>query len=186
MLIGKSVSYCVKEIMTGKIKIEDVKKINAGTAITNDNFDDFLESYRTGYWQKDPDLGEKIFRELWDSGRIYQPRLEGFEAPNPSYGYWEEVKDIEDIGTKVFLLECNGLTEMRRSEWELREYTITEIRNTPGCLNYIAVYSDDIPYNEDEPGFNPSLNIFPDSFVLSRGDIWRFGTKPNGNTGVVR
>ena len=84
-MIGKSLSYCIKEICEGRVDFVDVDGIITGTcARTEEDFKSLLESYSSSYWRKFPEKAIKIARNLWDSGRIDQPRTRGELPPNIS------------------------------------------------------------------------------------------------------
>ena len=86
--LGKSLSFCIKDIISGKVNVEDVSAISTGTKIPDDNvLEEVIEQYRKSYWRDDPDLGEEICRKLFEEGRIFQPRLKG-ETPLLKGGDW--------------------------------------------------------------------------------------------------
>ena len=101
--VGKSLSFCIKDIILGKVNIEDVSVILAGTNIPDDDvLNKVIEQYRKSYWRENPDLGEEICRKLFDEGKIFQPRLRG-EAPLHKGGDWwvhDEEADPRLAGTR--------------------------------------------------------------------------------------
>ena len=90
MKIGLSYSRCVRDIVDGQVKIDDVLVI-----ITRTNFDPHDDEQWTGIWQgyhqrsgwsnpewaHYPDEDEAKFRsisqDLWDQGKLHQPRKFG-------------------------------------------------------------------------------------------------------------
>ena len=86
--LGKSLSFCIQDIILEKVNIEDVSAISAGTKIPDsDTLDQVIEQYRESYWRENPDLGEEICRKLFNEGRVFQPRLSG-EDPEYKGGDW--------------------------------------------------------------------------------------------------
>jgi hypothetical protein len=81
-MIGISVSFCVQDILRGKVGIEQVEKIIAGTSCRNSaEWNSCIELYRSHYWQDDPEKGEQIFRQLLAEGKIFQPCLKTRKVP---------------------------------------------------------------------------------------------------------
>jgi hypothetical protein len=88
-MIGLSISFCIADICRGTKKLEDVEKIVAGTKMaTPEDVEGVLASYKETYWRLFPDKAERLFRQLWDEGKIYQPRLNDGWAPNIARGHW--------------------------------------------------------------------------------------------------
>lgn len=77
-VVGLSLSFCVRDIMDGKVAIDDVQFITSGTHATcPEDWDEVIATYRKAYWYKDPDRGEVIARYFIGNGLILQPRMEG-------------------------------------------------------------------------------------------------------------
>ena len=88
-MIGLSVSFCVSDICRGKVALEDVEKIVAGTkAESDEDWDAVIEMYRKVYWREFPDEAERIIRQLISEGKVDQPRCRGGEAHNIAGGHW--------------------------------------------------------------------------------------------------
>jgi hypothetical protein len=78
MKVGLSLSFCVQDIMNGKVDINDVAFIYSGTYFRNTReWDIGLNQYKEVYWVKNPSEGERIARYFLEKGLIIQPRLEG-------------------------------------------------------------------------------------------------------------
>ena len=76
-MIGLSVSFCVRDIVAGKMALEQVEKIVAGTACPDDEaWERVIKAYRDSYWRESPDQCEQILRQLLAEGKIYQPALD--------------------------------------------------------------------------------------------------------------
>jgi hypothetical protein len=74
--IGLSLSLCIREIIQGKVLVEDVVVIISNTAWQDDaTWAKGLERYKTEYWQRDPAKAISIVRRLRRYGLIIQPRL---------------------------------------------------------------------------------------------------------------
>lgn len=80
--IGLSISFCIRDIATGKVAEQEVEKIIAGTMCADiEEWEYVIASYRQSYWQDCADQAEAILRRLIATGKIWQPRLEGLEPP---------------------------------------------------------------------------------------------------------
>lgn len=91
-MIGLSVSRCVKDIVQGAVKLEDVTKIVGGTrAETPQDWDRLIRRYREGLWHDFRDEAEQVMRRLIAEGKIEQPRLTEEKQPLVTDGnYWVE------------------------------------------------------------------------------------------------
>jgi hypothetical protein len=114
MKIGLSYSRCVRDIVDGKVDITDVLVVIARTNFdpTDDKqWKDIWEGYGGGHtfgsawgnpeWMNYPAEDEHRFRsvsiELWESGKLHQPRQFGAHPRRLPY-YWLEVGlQTEDI-----------------------------------------------------------------------------------------
>ena len=86
MKVGLSLSFCVKEIMQGKVELASVDCIISGTAIrTEEQFQKACNTYCETYWSKNPEQGKFIAKYLWDTKRIHQPRLDSDQDRLPSW-----------------------------------------------------------------------------------------------------
>jgi len=87
---GLSLSFCVRDIIIGKIKESDVEKIVTGTSVKTETEWRFLiKQYQKIYWIDNPAEGEAICRRLLKAGKIEQPLLKGEKAPDLSSGqHW--------------------------------------------------------------------------------------------------
>jgi len=103
MLIGKSLSFCIKDIILGKIKEEDVTCIVAGTKVEwlSNNHLDMIDQYAKAYWKDNPLEARTVVCRLILQGKIIQPRMLGLNANNLKNGWWYEgllsdvIKDCE-------------------------------------------------------------------------------------------
>ncbi len=75
-MIGISVSFCIKDIVTCRMPLEKVEKIISGIiAPTPEHLEEMLFQYKQGCWREYPEKAEVIFRQLLGEGKIEQPRL---------------------------------------------------------------------------------------------------------------
>jgi hypothetical protein len=102
MKIGLSYSRCVRDIVDGKVDIDDVLVIVARTDFDPRDADQWAGIWH-GYhgasfmtnpeWAGYPDEDEDRFRsvtiELWESGKLHQPRKFGAHPRRLPY-YWVE------------------------------------------------------------------------------------------------
>ena len=88
-LIGLSLSFCVRDIASGKVKLKDIQVIITGTkARTPEHWNDIITHYKEIYWRENPELCEQITRDLISRNMIDQPRLRGM-APSLAAGiHW--------------------------------------------------------------------------------------------------
>ena len=87
-MIGLSFSYCVKDIASGVVDIDNVERVEAGTLIRSDEkFQSWMDQIEPVYWQGLP-KARSIAEKLWKDGRVYQPRLHGEEPANIASGRW--------------------------------------------------------------------------------------------------
>jgi|HubBroStandDraft_5_1064220.scaffolds.fasta_scaffold259211_3 hypothetical protein len=76
--VGLSLSFCVRDIIEGKVSLDDVAFIYSGTkAETAEHWDGLIYMYSLNYWSTNPSEGERLARHFIDNGLIIQPRLEG-------------------------------------------------------------------------------------------------------------
>ena len=98
-LIGLSVSLCIRDILRGKMWEDNVDIIIGSTCIkTKKSLEDVIKMYKNVYWSADPKEGERIFRKLWEEGRVMQPRLMGglVVAVDCSSCHWS-YDSVEDV-----------------------------------------------------------------------------------------
>lgn len=90
-LIGKSLTFCVRDIIDGRVDIRDVEYIIAGTAFeTWDDWKDAIDEYCLSYWLSNPGVARRVVNNLIMTDRIIQPRLFGENPPDDiSSGNWE-------------------------------------------------------------------------------------------------
>lgn len=97
MLIGLSLSKCVRDIANGKVPINKVKKIIAGTKCRDDDsWDWLLREYSFFKWQGFPEA-VLIARQLRSEGKIEQPRVEGKRPPSTASGWWIQEEEEGSI-----------------------------------------------------------------------------------------
>jgi hypothetical protein len=96
MKIGFSLGRCVRDIVDGKVAIDDVAFIITATCIREKEqlgpvIDDYL--FRDEYlYGRDGVLSHKIAEELWDSNKLIQPRREGIHRhKQPANSVWVDM-----------------------------------------------------------------------------------------------
>jgi hypothetical protein len=100
-LIGLSLSKCIKDVIDGLVKTEDIKCIIARTRIRNTpELVGVVDSYCKLWWKKDPVLGRYLAYMFWDTGKIIQPRLQSdgggvavelYCAEDEDTGHWAQI-----------------------------------------------------------------------------------------------
>lgn len=77
-LIGYSLSACIRDVVEGRVSVEQIDRIEAGTLCeTPQHWDEVIALYRETWWQADPDRAERITRQLIALNLIDQPRVRG-------------------------------------------------------------------------------------------------------------
>lgn len=90
-MIGLSISFCIKDVCRGKVRLDDVEQIIAGTnAKSPEDWDALVEQYQEVYWRRFPEEVNAVLGYLLDNDKIVQPRKESDDvfAPNIANGYW--------------------------------------------------------------------------------------------------
>jgi len=88
-LVGLSLSYCIKDIIDGKVKEEEVIKIITRTmAFDEGDWKNIIEHYQHKLWESNPKKAEEIFRRFLEAGKIEQPRTTGKETHSLIDGHW--------------------------------------------------------------------------------------------------
>lgn len=95
-MIGLSLSFCIKEMVEGKVDPATVSKLIVGTqCATPEQWEDVLTQYCRVYWIKNPDACDKLARQFIAEGKVEQPRLRG-DRFSISNGIWVETElDIQ-------------------------------------------------------------------------------------------
>ena len=93
--VGLSLSLCIKNILEGKVKEEEVKEIIAGTSFAPEKFDELIDLYKKSYWYDNPEEGEAIARRLFAAGKIKQPIMEGGKIHSIAEGHWFDAEYAE-------------------------------------------------------------------------------------------
>lgn len=96
MKIGFSLGRCIRDIVVGDIKLDDVAFIIAATAIREEAqlanvITDYM--YRSGYLEGlNEDTCQQVALELWRSSKILQPRLQGLHRhQQPENSIWVDM-----------------------------------------------------------------------------------------------
>ncbi len=108
MKIGLSYSRCVRDIVDGTVDIEDVLIVIARTDFDprdDKQWDSIWHGYhgRSGWidpeWADydDQDLFRSVSIELWDSGKLHQPRKFGAQPRRLPYHWLETVLSDSDL-----------------------------------------------------------------------------------------
>jgi hypothetical protein len=90
-MIGKSLPLCVRDIIAGTVELTDIERIVTSTFYTDRAmFHSGIHDYCRTYWRDAPGLAHRVAMQLWDEGRLDQPRTRGEPVPDISSGHWEE------------------------------------------------------------------------------------------------
>ena len=65
-MIGYSLSFCINDIIDGKVSIDDVEKIIAMTSADDEHWDDMIAYYHKTYWGNRPKALEIVATRVKD------------------------------------------------------------------------------------------------------------------------
>ena len=75
-VIGLSLSFCIREIISGDVEEKDVVKIVTGTCCRNiPEWERLFKIYSECYWDDDPEA-VAVARRLLEADKLEQPRLD--------------------------------------------------------------------------------------------------------------
>lgn len=99
-VVGTSFAFCVRDIVLGRKKIEDVEVIVAGTKF--ETAEEVIDAYKETYWKKYPQKAADVCRALWNEGKIIQPCLENPKALLFVKDIWyENMQELIDSQLRV-------------------------------------------------------------------------------------
>lgn len=96
-MVGLSLSHCIKDIIEGKVLIDNIARIVSGTAARDEEeWTKLVDNYCRDVWHKDPIWARAAVTLLRREGRIEQMRLTRHETMVPSLdaGHWIE-QDVQ-------------------------------------------------------------------------------------------
>lgn len=98
-MIGTSLSFCIREMVEGKVDPSQVSKIISNTrCATQEDWRTAFDRYRQVIWEKNPHACESLARQWIADGKVEQPRLsDRHHCSNPAWVDDEtEIKWFED------------------------------------------------------------------------------------------
>jgi hypothetical protein len=112
MKIGLSLSRCVRDIVEGRVDINDVLIL-----ITRTDFDPTVQEQWDSIWDGytsmnpewynlDHDAVYAVVMNLWDSGRMHQPRKFGFNPPRRREFWLETVLPDSELASRPAVKEA--------------------------------------------------------------------------------
>ena len=120
MKLGFSFGRCLKDLVNGTVKLEDVMCIIARThMITEEHVKNVIKeyTYRRDYlYGLDPVECERIGLELWKSGKILEPRANGISASSVPRDY---------IWMDLYPTEADVTSDGVKEAWEAYRLMIT-------------------------------------------------------------
>ena len=112
MKVGLSYSRCVRDIVEKRVDIEDVLVIISRTDFDPREAEQWAEIWRvyrtvsrgqmiapewSEYGDEDEDRFRSVSLELWESGKLFQPRQYGAYPHRPSYHWLETILRTEEL-----------------------------------------------------------------------------------------
>jgi hypothetical protein len=118
-VIGLSLSFCVSDIIRGRVKESDVQLIIAGTRADNAvEMHNVLRRYADLYWSAAPEAGLAVARRLLKAGKIFQPRVYNNDAElNIANGHWLALTDDEPFIQILQSRNCIDWVPARATSW---------------------------------------------------------------------
>ena len=89
--IGLSVSNCIKDIIEGKIELNQVIGIVGGTRFDEDSIDTVSAGYSKSYWRHNPIWADSLLTYFYMNDMIIQPRNTGQLPIQPINGNWVKI-----------------------------------------------------------------------------------------------
>lgn len=88
---GLSLSFCVRDIAEGRVRIEDVEVIVTNTcARTSQDWTRLIDQYSRTYWRGCADRAVRVLEILLASNRIVQPRVDDPDYQHSiNQGVWQ-------------------------------------------------------------------------------------------------
>ena len=150
MKIGFSFGRCLKDLVNGTVKLEDVMCIIARThMITEEHVKNVIKeyTYRRDYLMGlDPAECERIGLELWKSGKVLEPRANGISASSVPRDY---------IWMDLYPTEADVTSDGVKEAWEAYRLMIALTEQLPEPNEQVYHHSekfvsDNGPVNLDE------------------------------------
>jgi hypothetical protein len=89
-MIGTSVSSCIKDIIEGRVNVNDVTKIISGTNVPDPlTWIRVSAAYCDTYWKTNPSEALLVLYYLLSEGKIDQPRTRGEMPPWGTKVWWD-------------------------------------------------------------------------------------------------
>ena len=150
MKIGFSFGRCLRDIVKGTVKLEDVMCVIARThMITEEHVKNVIKeyTYRRDYLMGlDPAECERIGLELWKSGKVFEPRANGISASSVPRDY---------IWMDLYPTEADVTSDGVKEAWEAYRLMIALTEQLPEPNEQVYHHSekfvsDNGPVNLDE------------------------------------
>jgi len=95
--VGLSLSFCVKDIVNGRVKLEEVSHIVTACKFANsEDLQVIIDIYKGVYWEGKEDEGERVAKYLFEKGKLLSPRACGMPYPDIVNGHWCKCARIVD------------------------------------------------------------------------------------------
>jgi hypothetical protein len=96
-VIGLSLSLCIMDMIEGIVDPDNVLFIYTATSADFPiQLEDIAERYGQSYWSQDPELGRKLLFDLWEAGKIIQPKTIKYKPCLDDYDRPYDVPHIAD------------------------------------------------------------------------------------------
>lgn len=100
MLIGFSLSFCVFDILNGKVREDEVLLIVSNTLTeTEEQWQRVMDVYASGYWIRNPKEGIAIANRLREKSKLVEHRR--YEKDTKPYWWLQEFSIADGWWTEV-------------------------------------------------------------------------------------
>jgi hypothetical protein len=86
---GLSLSFCVRDLALGRMKLENVMGIVTDCRVKYGyELQSVIREYQQSYWRACPLFAQEIAWELYNSNKLWFPRAYGHKHPGLTKGHW--------------------------------------------------------------------------------------------------
>ena len=155
MKIGFSFGRCLRDIVKGTVKLEDVMCVIARThMMTEDHVKYIIAEYinrRDYLYGLDPAECERIGLELWKSGKVLEPRANGISASSVPRDY---------IWMDLYPTEADITNDGVKEAWDAYRLMIVLTEQLPEPNDHVFRHSEKYIEDPTEPPVDTYLPVY--------------------------